>query len=423
VPESDSTLETLCRQLAEQARAASRIAAVATTEAKNRWLLAAANALTDRREELLEANRRDVAAAPGYGLNAAAVDRLTLTAGRIASAAEGLRQVAALPDPIGHVLESSVRPNGLVVRKVGVPIGVVFFIYESRPNVTIDAAGLCVKSGNAVILRGGKEAIHSNAALHRILADELKRSGLPEHAVQLVPTTDRQAVGQLLRMGQLIDLAIPRGGKSLIERVASEARMPVLKHYDGVCHVYVDAHADLEMAERIIVNAKCQRPGVCNAAECVLVHSAVAGRFLPRIGSLLAGRGVEMRGCPETRRLVPTAKLATESDYRTEYLDLILSMKVVGSVDEAIKHIDRFGSKHTDAIVSNDNWAVSEFTGRVDSSAVIVNASTRFNDGFELGLGAEIGISTDKFHARGPCGLRELTTYKYVVTGEGQIRE
>jgi glutamate-5-semialdehyde dehydrogenase len=423
VHDSRSSLEALCLRLGEQARAASRRTALVSTEAKNRWLLATATALIARTDEILAANARDVAAAPEFGLNAAAIDRLTLNAARVASAAEGLRQVAALTDPVGQVLEDGVRPNGLQVLKVGVPIGVVFFIYESRPNVTIDAAGLCVKSGNAVILRGGKEALHSNTALHRILAEELTRSGLPVHAVQLVSTTDRQAVGHLLAMGNLIDLAIPRGGKGLIVRVAAEAAMPVLKHFDGVCHVYVDAAADLDMAERIIINAKCQRPGVCNAAESLLVHASVADRFLPRIGEALGRRGVEIRGCAETRKRIPAAKAATDADFRTEYLDLVISMKVVESLDEAISHIERYGSKHTDAIVTGDAVAAREFTQRVDSAAVIVNASTRFNDGFELGLGAEIGISTDKFHARGPCGLRELTTYKYVIVGDGQIRE
>ena len=328
-----------------------------------------------------------------------------------------------LPDPIGEVREGGIRPNGLHVLKVGVPIGVVFFIYESRPNVTVDAAGLCIKSGNAVILRGGKEAIHSNIALHRILADELVRSGLPADAVQLVSSTDREAVVQFLQLPRFIDLAIPRGGKSLIERVAAEAAMPVLKHYEGVCHVYVDAGADLDMAERIVVNAKCQRPGVCNAAECLLVHAAVADTFLFRIGTALARQGVEIRGCSETRKHITGARPATDADYRTEYLDLILSVKVVESLDEAVEHITRYGSKHTDAIVTRDLTSAGEFVRRVDTAAVIVNASTRFNDGYELGLGAEIGISTDKFHARGPCGLRELTSYKYIVTGNGHIRE
>ena len=415
-------LAALCLDLATRGRAAAAALAEVQTDQKNGWLLAAADALVARTPELLAANAADVAAAPGHGLNAAAVDRLRLTPARIAAAADGLRQVAALPDPVGEVREGGRRPNGLEVLKVGVPLGVVFFIYESRPNVTVDAAGLCVKSGNAVILRGGKEAIHSNAALHRLLADELATAGLPADAVQLVATTDREAVGKLLALGDLIDLAIPRGGESLIRRVAKEATMPVLKHYDGNCHVYVDRHADLGMAERIVVNAKCQRPGVCNAAESLLVHADVAADFLPRVAAALSERGVELRGCEATRRLVPAAVPATEADYRTEYLDLILSVKVVESLDAAVAHITRYGSKHTDAIVTADLAAARRFTRLVDSAAVLVNASTRFNDGFELGLGAEIGISTDKFHARGPCGLRELTTYKYVVTGDGHVR-
>jgi glutamate-5-semialdehyde dehydrogenase len=416
-------LESLCDDLARRAKTASKAIAQVPTAAKNHWLLASANALLLRQDDLLAANAKDVAAAPEFGLNAAAIDRLTLNPKRIASAAEGLRQVAALPDPVGEVREATQRPNGLQVLKVGVPLGVVFFIYESRPNVTVDAAALCVKSGNAVILRGGKEAIHSNTALHLLLQDELARCGLPADAVQLVATTDRQAVGHLLAMSEYIDLAIPRGGKSLIARVASEAKMPVIKHFDGVCHVYVDAAADLEMAVRIVLNAKCQRPGTCNAAESLLVHAAVANAFLPRIANALAAGGVELRGCPETRKRVPAAKPATEDDYRTEYLDLKMSVKVVASLVEAVSHIVTYGSHHTDAIITRDLNAAREFTRMVDSAAVMVNASTRFNDGFELGLGAEIGISTDRFHARGPCGLRELTTYKYVVTGDGHVRE
>ncbi len=416
-------LEALCQKLAVRAKAAASALATASTAAKNRWLLSAAAALETRASELLEANAHDVAAAPEHGLSAAAIDRLKLTPARIKSAAEGMRQVAALPDPVGEVREGGVRPNGLQVLKVGVPLGVVFFINESRPNVTVDAAALCVKSGNAVILRGGKEAFHSNTALHRLLADELANCGLPADAVQLVPTTDREAVGHLLKLNSLIDLAIPRGGESLIRRVAAEATMPVLKHYDGICHVYVDVAADLEMAERIVVNAKCQRPGVCNAAESLLVHAAIADAFLPRIGSVLSARGVEIRGCDETRTRIPAAKPATDADYRTEYLDLILSVKVVPDLDTAVRHIAEYGSKHTDAIVTADLAAARRFTQLVDSATVMVNASTRFNDGFELGLGAEIGISTDKFHARGPCGLRELTTYKYIVTGNGHVRE
>jgi glutamate-5-semialdehyde dehydrogenase len=413
----------LCHDMARRARAAAKALALVPTEQKNQWLRASALALEARADELIAANAKDVAAAPGFGLNAAAVDRLTLNAKRVGAMSEGLRQVAALPDPVGEVRETAHRPNGLLVQKVGVPLGVVFFIYESRPNVTADAAALCAKSGNAVILRGGKEALNSNAALHAILSTELAKHGIPADAVQLVPTPDRDAVGHFLRLAEFIDLAIPRGGKDLIERVAREARMPVLKHFDGVCHVYVDAAADLDIAERVIVNAKCQRPGTCNAAECLLVHAEVASAFLPRVGAALAARGVELRGCPETVRLVPGAKPVTETDYRTEYLDLILSVKVLPSFAAAVAHIDAHGSHHTDAIVTRNVDTARAFTTQVDSAAVVVNASTRFNDGFELGLGAEIGISTDRFHARGPCGLRELTTYKYVVTGDGQIRE
>jgi glutamate-5-semialdehyde dehydrogenase len=422
IESNPSELTALCRGLAERAKAASQALVTVSTDLKNRWLRAAAESLVTHVPDILEANTKDVSAAPEFGLNAAAIDRLKLTPARIQGAAEGLRQVAELPDPIGEIRESTTRPNGLFIQKVGVPLGVVFFIYESRPNVTVDAAGLCVKSGNAVILRGGKEAIHSNRALHRLLAESLEASGLPRNAVQLVPVTDRAAVGHLLAMNQYIDLAIPRGGKSLIERVAREAAMPVLKHYDGNCHIYVDNHADLAMAERIIVNAKCQRPGVCNAAESLVVHAAVADRFLPRIATALLAQGVKIRGCEETRKRVPAAKPATDADYRTEFLDLIISVKVVADLDAAIEHINEHGSRHTDAIITADAEAARSFTQRVDSAAVMVNASTRFNDGFELGLGAEIGISTDKFHARGPCGLRELTTYKYVVRGTGQIR-
>lgn len=416
------SLEALCLDLAQRAKtAAGALAAVRTAE-KNAWLLASADALEKRADEVLTANAEDVAAAPEYGLTAASIDRLTLTPARIKSVADGLRQVAALPDPVGEVREGGVRPNGLQVLKVGVPLGVIFFLYESRPNVTADAAGLCVKSGNAVILRGGKEAARSNAALHHVLAGELPRHGLPADAVQLVPTADRDAVGHLLRLSEFIDLTIPRGGEGLIRRVAAEATMPVLKHYLGNCHVYVDAAADLEMAERIVANAKCQRPGVCNAAESLLVHTAVAEAFLPRVGAALMEQGVELRGCPDTRRLIPEAKPATEADYAAEFLDLILSVKVVPDLDAAIAHVSAYGSKHTEAIVTRDVSAARRFVQAVDASAVMVNASTRFNDGFELGLGAEIGISTDKFHARGPCGLRELTTYKYVVTGDGHVR-
>jgi glutamate-5-semialdehyde dehydrogenase len=421
--DSRTDLAAYCEDLGRRARAASRLLATALGGQKNRWLLQAAAALEARTEEVLEANSRDLAGADEQGLTAAQKDRLRLTPERVRAAAAGLGEVAALPDPIGRILDSNVRPNGLRVDKVGVPLGVIFFLYEARPNVTVDAAGLCVKSGNAIILRGGKEALHSNTALQRILTDGLAECGLPADAVQLVTTTDRAAVGHLLRLNQYIDLAIPRGGEGLIRRVAEEARMPVLKHYQGNCHVYVDRAADLDMAERILLNAKCQRPGVCNAAESLLVHREVAATFLPRAAAALRLRGVELRGCPATRQLVADTTPATEEDYATEYLDLILSVKVVANVEEAIAHINRYGSQHTDCIVTGDLAAARRFTAAVDSAAVMVNASTRFNDGYEFGLGAEIGISTDKFHARGPCGLLELTAYKYIVHGDGQVRE
>jgi glutamate-5-semialdehyde dehydrogenase len=416
-------IEPICRDLGSRARSAARQMALASGAAKNRWLIRSAEALLAREAELLEANARDVAAAPELGLSAAAIDRLTLDRSRINEMARSLREVAALPDPIGEVTSASRRPNGLEVSQVRVPLGVIFMIYESRPNVTVDAASLCVKSGNAVILRGGKEAIHSNRALHRILADELKTCGLPEHAVQMVPTTDRAAVGLLLGLPEFIDLAIPRGGESLIRRVVAEARMPVMKHYQGICTVYVDAAADEEMALRIILNAKVQRPGVCNAAETLLVHQTIAPSFLPRAAQALVEAGVELRGDPVARSLVPTMVPAQPVDWDTEFLDKILAVKVVDSIDEAIEHIARHGSSHTDSIVTRDIAAARKFVAEVDSAALMVNASTRFNDGGQLGLGAEIGISTDKYHARGPCGLRELTSTKWVVIGEGQIRE
>ncbi len=410
-------------QLAGRAKLASRQLAMATSEQKNDWLRRLAELLAERSTEILSENTLDLNKAPEFGLNEAAVDRLRLTPSRLSKMAADLRDVALLPDPVGEVIESSIRPNGLRISRVRVPLGVVFFIFESRPNVTVDAASLCIKSGNAVILRGGKEALHSNLALHRVVRDSLIESGLPEHAVQLVESTERDIVGELLKLNGLIDVTIPRGGKSLIERVAREATMPVIKHFDGICHVYVDRSADLEMAVRILKNSKCQRPGVCNAAECVLIHEEIAAKFLPLMERMLVAERVELRGCDRTREFIPTAKVASESDYHTEYLDLILSSKVVESLGAAIDHIDRYGSHHTETIVTADDAAANRFTAEIDSAAVFVNASTRFNDGGELGLGAEIGISTDKFHARGPCGLRELTSYKWVAFGSGQIRE
>jgi glutamate-5-semialdehyde dehydrogenase len=409
-------------RVASRARQAARHLAVATGGQKNEWLTRSAALIRERTRALVEANERDCAAAQKAGLSAALIDRLRLNESRLEAIARGLEHVAELPEPVGEIFESNVRPNGLLVTRVRVPLGVIFFIYESRPNVTVDAASLCVKSGNAVILRGGKEALESNRALANLLTEALVAAGLPRDAVQLVETTDREAISHFLKLREQIDLAIPRGGRALIERVTAEATMPVLKHFDGVCHVYVDAAADLRMAEEILINSKCQRPGVCNAAESVLVHRDVAARFLPQAGKVLRAKGVELRGCDRTRALIPDAHPATDEDYRTEYLDLILSVKVVDSIADAIEHIEAYGSHHTDVIVTNDLSAAREFTARVDSAAVLVNASTRFNDGGELGLGAEIGISTDRFHARGPCGLKELTSYKYVVHGSGQVR-
>lgn len=417
-----SDLAAYCEHLSRGARNASRALALVTSRQKDDWLRRSAAAIRARTDELVAANARDVERAPEYGLSSAAIDRLRLTPARLAEIATALEHVATLPDPVGEVIDGQVRPNGLRVTRVRAPLGVVFFIYESRPNVTADAAALCVKSGNAVILRGGKEALHSNQALHRLLQDTLVECGLPAPAVQLVETTDRAAVGCFLGLSQWIDVAIPRGGKSLIERVVAEATMPVLKHYDGVCHVYVDRAADLEMAQAILLNSKCQRPGVCNAAESLLVHTDVAARFVPQVGAALQSARVEVRGDAGIRELLPWAKPASDTDYRTEYLDLILSAKVVPDLDSAIAHINEYGSHHTDAIITGDLAAARRFCTEVDSAAVIVNASTRFNDGGELGLGAEIGISTDKLHARGPCGLRELTTYKFLVEGTGQIR-
>lgn len=419
----ESGLRAYCVDVAVRARRAASDLAHVGAGPKNSFLRRGAGLLRSRAAELVEANDADLAAAPDFGLSAAQIDRLRLTPKLIESMAVGLEEVAALPEPIGEVMESSVRPNGLEVLKVRVPLGVVFFIYESRPNVTADAAAICVKSGNAVILRGGKEAAHSNRAIADLLVEAAAEAGLPDDAVQLVSTTDREAVGHFLSLSEYITVAIPRGGESLIRRIAVEAKMPVIKHFTGNCHIYVDAAADLEMAERITVNAKCQRMGVCNAAESLVVHSAVAEAFLPRMGKVLAARGIELRADDRARKLLSGAKPATDDDFAAEYLGPIISVKVVDSLDEAVRHIERFGSQHTEAIVTSDLAAAREFVARVDSSAVMVNASTRFNDGGQFGLGAEIGISTDKLHARGPCGVKELTSYKYVVYGSGQVRE
>ena len=416
-------LRAYCVDLARRAQAAAIELASVGGAARNDFLKTGARLLRERTDDLLAANRQDVAAAPSFQLSDAQLDRLRLTPKTIESMAVALEEVAAQADPIGEVIESSIRPNGLEVTKVRVPLGVVFFIYESRPNVTADAAAICVKSGNAVILRGGKEAANSNAAIAALLAEAAAAAGLPGDAVQLVATTDRAAVGHLLALDQYITVAIPRGGEGLIRRVTEEAKMPVIKHFTGNCHVYVDAAADLEMAERITINAKCQRMGVCNAAESLLVHRDVAAEFLPRVGRALAERGIELRADEHARKLLPNAVAADDDDYAAEFLGPILSIKVVESLDAAIDHVNRYGSRHTDAIVTGDLAAARRFAARVDSAAVMINASTRFNDGGQFGLGAEIGISTDKLHARGPCGVKELTSYKYVVYGDGQVRE
>ncbi len=414
-------LQTYCRELAERAAQAAAALVSVGTEEKNAWLDRSAQLIREGAASITAANERDLEAAPGYGLTDAQTDRLRLTADRIEGIAAGLEEVSQLPDPIGQLLDTRTRPNGLVIEKTCVPLGVVFFVYESRPNVTADAAAICVKAGNAVILRGGKEAMHSSRAIVEQLHAAAGQVGIPADAVQLVSTTDREAVGHFLRLPEFIQLAIPRGGEGLIRRVAAEAQMPVIKHYAGNCHVYVDREADLAMAQSILLNAKCQRMGVCNAAESLLVHADVAAEFVPRAARLLAEQGVEIRGDARICELAEAAVSAKDEDYGAEYLGPTISARVVSDLDEAIQHINRYGSAHTDAIVTRDDAAARAFVQRVDSSAVMVNASTRFHDGGQFGLGAEIGISTDKFHARGPCGLGELTSYKYIVQGEGQV--
>jgi glutamate-5-semialdehyde dehydrogenase len=410
--------------LAKQAKAASRALALLSTDEKDRCLLAMAEALEGNKDSIKAANAKDMEASVGYGLTAAMQDRLRLDEKRIASMAKGLREVAALADPVGKVLDERVRPNGLKLRKLSTPIGVVVIIYESRPNVTADAASLCFKSGNATILRGGKEALHSNTEIARIMIEAARKTlpAFPEHAVQVVPTTDREAIKELLSLTQYVDLCMPRGGEGLIRAVTECSKVPVIKHYKGVCHVYVDERADLKMAEEITMNAKVQRPAVCNAMETLLVHRAVAPAFLPRIAERVRDYRVEMRGDEKARALLPQAKAATDADYFTEYNDFIMNVKVVENISEAIGHINHYGSAHSDAIVSADEGRARQFLAEVDSAAVYWNASTRFTDGGEFGMGAEIGISTDKIGARGPMGLDELTTYKWLGFGTGQIR-
>ena len=405
------------------ARAAARVLARAGSRAKDDALHAMARALERDTAKLLEANRQDLDAGRAKGLEPAMLDRLTLTNQSVAAMAEGLRQIAALHDPVGEITDLSYRPNGIQVGRMRVPLGVVAIIYEARPNVTADAAGLCLKSGNAAILRGGSEAIRSNQAIAACVREGLASAGLPEAGVQVVETTDRAAVGELITMKDYVDIVVPRGGKGLIERISNDARIPVLKHLDGICHVYIDDRADIDKAIRIADNAKTQRYGTCNTMETLLVHKDIAASVLPPLATIYLAKGVELRGCPRSRTLVPQMSAATEEDWYTEYLGPILSVRVVEGLDQAMDHIATYGSLHTDAIITEDYTRARRFLREVDSSSVMVNASTRLADGFEYGLGAEIGISTDKLHARGPVGLEGLTSQKYIVLGDGQIRQ
>jgi glutamate-5-semialdehyde dehydrogenase len=411
------------QDVGRRARAAARELARADTAAKNAALRAIAAALRRDASELLAANAEDVRAAREHGQDAAFIDRLTLTPKSIEAMAKGLEEVAALADPVGEVSEIKEQPSGIRVGRMRVPIGVIGIIYESRPNVTADAAALCLKSGNACILRGGSESLRSNQAIAARVHQGLRAAGLPEAAVQVIETADREAVGELLRLNEYVDVIVPRGGKSLIERVMRDSRIPTIKHLDGVCHVYIDDRADIEKAVRIADNAKTQRYGVCNAMETLLVNESIAPSVLPRLAKIYGDKGVELRGDEKSRALVPSMKAATEEDWYTEYLGPILAVRVVRDLDQAIEHIAKYGSQHTDAIVTEDEARARRFLREVDSSSVLVNASTRFADGFEFGLGAEIGISTDKLHARGPVGLEGLTSQKFVVFGSGQIRQ
>lgn len=411
------------QSVGQAARAASRLIAKADTATKNQALTAMAAAI--RRDEalLLKANAQDLDNARAKGLEAAMIDRLTLSAKGIATMAEGLLQIATLADPVGEISGLNYRPSGIQVGKMRVPLGVIGIIYEARPNVTADAAGLCLKAGNAAILRGGSEAIHSNQAIARCVQEGLKLAGLPESAVQVIETTDRAAVGELITMKDFVDVIVPRGGKGLIERIANEARIPVIKHLDGVCHVYIDDQADVDKAIAIADNAKTQRYGTCNTMETLLIHEGIATQILPALSKIYFDKGVELRGDDASRSLIPQIKAATEQDWYEEYLAPILSIRIVAGLDQAIDHITRYGSQHTDAIVTENYTRARRFLREVDSSSVMVNTTTRFADGFEYGLGAEIGISTDKIHARGPVGLEGLTSQKFIVLGDGQLRQ
>ena len=407
----------------KKAKEASRILARLSTKVKNRALVAMAKGLEERRDEIKRENAKDLEYGKDKGLSPAMLDRLLLDDRRIEAMAEGLKEVAALPDPVGEVVKMWKRPNGLQIGKLRVPLGVVAVIYESRPNVTADTAGLCVKSGNAIVLRGGSEAIHSNTVIARILKDAAQEAGVPKEAIQLIETTDRKAVHHLLKAEGYVDLVVPRGGEGLIRFVAENSRIPVVYHYKGVCHTYVDKDADLDMAWSICFNAKVQRPGVCNAMETLLVNEEIAPAFLPEMARRFREAGVELRGCPKSRALVPDMKEATEEDWYAEYLDLILAVRVVGSFEEAVDHIHTYGSGHSEAIVTQNYATAMRFLQEVDAAAVYVNASTRFTDGYEFGLGAEMGISTQKLHVRGPMGLEDLTCCKFIILGQGQIRE
>ncbi len=414
---------TYMQELGRQARAAARLLARADTGTKNRALLAMAEALDGARAELMRANQQDLEQGKANGLDDAMLDRLALNPARIDGMIEGLRQVAALPDPVGCISDLNYRPSGIQVGKMRVPLGVVGIIYESRPNVTCEAASLCLKSGNATILRGGSEALHSNQAIAACIRAGLLAAGLPESAVQVVNTTDRDAVGALITMPEYVDVVVPRGGKGLIERISRDARVTVIKHLDGICHVYIDDLADLAKAQNIAINAKTHRYGTCNTMETLLVARGIAAQVLPELGERYQALGVELRGCAQTQKVLPGIVAATEEDWSTEYLAPVLAVRIVEDMDEAIEHINRYGSHHTDAIVTENYTRARRFMTEVDSSSVMVNASTRFADGFEYGLGAEIGISTDKIHARGPVGLEGLTSQKYVVLGDGHIRK
>jgi glutamate-5-semialdehyde dehydrogenase len=415
-------IEQMITEMGKAAKEAARVLRKTERAAKDAALLLMAERLLDKKEDIRRENKKDLAIAKDMGLTSAMMDRLTLDDKTLKSMADGLREVAGLPDPVGEVTGMWKRPNGLMVGRVRIPLGVIGFIYESRPNVTVDAAALCLKSGNSVILKGGSEAINSNMILEKILKQSLIESGLPEKAVQVVPTTDRDAVRVLLGLDQCVDIIIPRGGEGLIRYVVENSRIPVLKHYKGVCHVYVDEFADLNMASDVCFNAKVQRPGVCNAMETLLVHEKISREFLPAMGKRFQDAGVELRGCPRTLEILPYAKGAVEADWPAEFLDLILAVKVVPDMDAALDHIERYGSNHTEAIITKDYDRSRRFLAEVDSSLVLVNASTRFNDGFQLGLGAEIGINTSKLHAFGPMGLEELTTTKFIAYGDGQLR-